>query len=230
MLHLFEDLRQSGNLTRFSFTDFQACSIATIVLLLSGILDRDPGYHKQVAVGLDCLRKIAEGNVAATMGVRFVEALQSIANEAVSNLEHAATSGNMLVPAETQQGENQQGANYHGWIEWLSAQKSNPGSRHESPPLQFPPTSTLITSSNDEATWSTNQTNAVFTTWDGAAALQHLSMPPLTHASITAQEPTQVGMPPELYPDFLSTVYNDDHYYLMGLTGLDVLGFSELQE
>ncbi|KAI8241160.1 putative transcriptional regulatory protein, partial [Colletotrichum sp. SAR 10_96] len=43
MLELFEGLSRSGNMARFSFTDLQGCSIATIVVLLAGILQRDAG-------------------------------------------------------------------------------------------------------------------------------------------------------------------------------------------
>ncbi|KAK2042410.1 hypothetical protein LZ31DRAFT_596410 [Colletotrichum somersetense] len=46
MIELFECLYRSGNLAWFSFTDFQGCSIATIILLLAGILTRDSGRSK----------------------------------------------------------------------------------------------------------------------------------------------------------------------------------------
>lgn len=75
LLQLFENLSNTQNMTRFFFTDFQSCSIATIVTLVAGILDRDSGYQARVAFGLDCLRRMATGNMTAQMGVRFVEAV-----------------------------------------------------------------------------------------------------------------------------------------------------------
>ncbi|KAF1349377.1 hypothetical protein EJ07DRAFT_169435 [Lizonia empirigonia] len=59
------------------------CSVATSLVLLAGILERDSDYERHVSFGLDSLRKMAEGNATATAGLTFVEALQSIAEEAV---------------------------------------------------------------------------------------------------------------------------------------------------
>jgi hypothetical protein len=86
ILRLYEDVRRTGNLTRFSFTDFQGCSVVTSLVLLAGILERDSDYERHVAFGLDSLRKMAEGNTTATAGLKFVEALQSITEEAIQRL------------------------------------------------------------------------------------------------------------------------------------------------
>ncbi|GJC77274.1 putative transcriptional regulatory protein C417.09c [Colletotrichum liriopes] len=48
MIELFDGLSHSGNMARFSFTDFQGCSIATIIMLLAGILDRDSGLWAEL--------------------------------------------------------------------------------------------------------------------------------------------------------------------------------------
>ncbi|KAE8322651.1 fungal-specific transcription factor domain-containing protein [Aspergillus sergii] len=70
LLGLFETVSKSHKITRFSFTDFQGCSIATIVTLLDGIPERDSGYEARVASGLEHLRQMAIGNATAKMGVR----------------------------------------------------------------------------------------------------------------------------------------------------------------
>jgi hypothetical protein len=91
MLELFGKIRNVGKLTRSSFTDFQGCSIATMVLLVAGILERDLCYETRIAFGLDCLRSMAGDNVAATTGVDFMEALKSIADEAAEKLRKSKT-------------------------------------------------------------------------------------------------------------------------------------------
>ncbi|KAB8224562.1 fungal-specific transcription factor domain-containing protein [Aspergillus novoparasiticus] len=70
LLGLFETVSMSHKITRFSFTDFQGCSIATIVTLLDGIPERDSGYEARVASGLEHLRQMAIGNATAKIGVR----------------------------------------------------------------------------------------------------------------------------------------------------------------
>jgi len=89
MLELFGKIRNVGKLTRSSFTDFQGCSIATMVLLVAGILERDLCYETRISFGLDCLRSMAGDNAAATTGVDFMEALKSIADEAADKLRRS---------------------------------------------------------------------------------------------------------------------------------------------
>lgn len=91
MLELFGKIRNVGKLTRSSFTDFQGCSIATMVLLVAGILERDLCYETRISFGLDCLRSMARDNAAATTGVDFMEALKSIADEAAEKLRRLNT-------------------------------------------------------------------------------------------------------------------------------------------
>lgn len=89
MLELFGKIRNAGKLTRSSFTDFQGCSIATMILLVAGILERDLCYETRISFGLDCLRSMAGDNAAATTGVDFMEALKSIADEAAEKLRRS---------------------------------------------------------------------------------------------------------------------------------------------
>jgi len=91
MLELFGKIRNVGKLTKSSFTDFQGCSIATMVLLVAGILERDLCYETRISFGLDCLRSMAGDNAAATTGVDFMEALKSIADEAAEKLRRSGT-------------------------------------------------------------------------------------------------------------------------------------------
>jgi len=91
MLELFGKIRNVGKLTKSSFTDFQGCSIATMVLLVAGIVERDLCYETRISFGLDCLRSMAGDNAAATTGVEFMEALKLIADEAAEKLRRSNT-------------------------------------------------------------------------------------------------------------------------------------------
>jgi hypothetical protein len=91
MLELFGEIDRSGCITKSSFTDFQGCSIATIILLVAGILKRDLCYEARISFGLTCLRRMAGGHLAAVNGVYFIEALKSIADEAAEKLRKSST-------------------------------------------------------------------------------------------------------------------------------------------
>ncbi|KAK7224002.1 hypothetical protein V2G26_012005 [Clonostachys chloroleuca] len=92
MLQLFDSLACGGNIVCFSFTDFQACSIATTITLLAGVLERDATYESRVAFAMSCLHKMSLGNSAAISGIKFLDALRSIANEAAGRLEQISSS------------------------------------------------------------------------------------------------------------------------------------------
>jgi hypothetical protein len=250
MLQLFEDIKRTGNLTRFSFTDFQGCSIAVIIVLLAGILERDSGYEGRVKFGLDCLRRMAEGNTTAKMGVRFVEALRSIANEAVEKLRQTtafgATSEHTTRPATSVSGAVETRANtvpsseYNGWVEWLSrtnnrtTQNDSGGNSpklaaEEAPVLGSQNSWTVHPSTSAAAEAAAASAPSDFSTWDGAAALQQLSGPQGSSAAVSLaafQGMQDTSTSSTLDSNFLSMLYNDDQAYLMGLTGMDVLNFS----
>ncbi|KAG9250221.1 fungal-specific transcription factor domain-containing protein [Emericellopsis atlantica] len=234
ILRLFEMLSNTGNITRFSFTDFQGCSIATIVTLLSGIQGRDSGYEGRVTFGLDCLRKMAAGNMTAKVGVRFVEALQAIADEAVMKLRHAEHDHQHEV------GLDSGAAEYTRWAQWLS--------RAENEPQSLGSPSTIATNVAQPAVMlgappTTDNSNLPMTpSVRDAAMWDHPTndslLPPLAPPSAVAPALSTFTARPMFEhsnhnggygDDFLpSSLYGDDQNFLMGLTGLDVLDFSEL--
>ncbi|TDZ28380.1 putative sterigmatocystin biosynthesis P450 monooxygenase stcS [Colletotrichum spinosum] len=222
MLELFEGLSKSGNMARFSFTDLQGCSIATIVVLLAGILDRDSGYDGRVAFGLDCLRKMASGgNTTARMGVRFVEALQAITNEARAKLltvnrkpkiQHPAVSG--------------QTSGYGDWKDWVTnfetmdTSSDSEGEAH-------------LSDSSSPNLGESGVTDVMLPTpWDEAAALQLQEMSagdfrvPMAAPGDIMDDQGGEALPSadDGWPPLF--VGNDDQMYLMGLTGMDVLDFT----
>ncbi|KAL4957028.1 fungal-specific transcription factor domain-containing protein [Aspergillus filifer] len=159
ILILFEKLYQSANLTRFSFSDFQGCSIATVVLLLSRILGRDGGTERQIEFGFDCLRRMAGGNPAAKMGVKFVEALASITNEALHKLNSTGPT------ACDQSRENtteypRRDSQYQDWAMWLARQEgleSNPVGLIEEVPMEKDITNVDSTMVDDAPPWWTTE-------------------------------------------------------------------------
>lgn len=232
ILRLFEMLTNTGNIVRFSFTDFQGCSIATIVTLLAGILDRDSGYEARVNFGLDCLRKMSTGNMTAKVGVRFVEALQSIANEAVSKLRR--TEANRSSSSESEQNAATAGLEYTRWAQWLSrtTEQASHSGNTTPPAVAASQTELPVHLSHTEAmqplTPALNAHRDGSSTWQPAVEGQ--MMPP-TEAGPNPFPGIGSGSAFDMFgaDDGLSaTLYGDDQNFLMGLTGLDVLDFSEL--
>ncbi|CAG7969170.1 unnamed protein product [Penicillium nalgiovense] len=213
LLLLFENLTQTRNITRFSFTDFQGCSIATIVTLVAGITERDSGYNSRVKFGLDCLRKMATGNMTAKLGVKFVEAVQSITNEAAEKLHQASS---MLSERQDVQA-SASASDYNQWAEWLTRlERSHTMEQraiHEVEPevpflhtIEHPPQS-----NENMSDWRTA----------GEQSISESSIPPNpAHGSGVLREFQSIEY------DLLSGLQSDDPAFLMGLTGLDVLDFS----
>ncbi|KAH7023884.1 fungal-specific transcription factor domain-containing protein [Ilyonectria destructans] len=219
LLQLFENLTRTRNITRFSFTDFQGCSTAVIVTLVSGILERDSAYEARVAFGLDCLRNMAAGNMTAKMGVRFVEALQSITNEAIEKLNQTSsfTDSSLVMEGSTLASE------YNQWAEWLARQDRSQRT-DETPSSGDHLTTETVVPIPQAQIWPISQPNAAGLAWEstGREMLTPVSLVP----QVAQQEATMSRQTPATDNEFLSVMYNDEQTFLMGLTGLDVLDFS----
>ncbi|KAL6404166.1 Transcription factor [Ilyonectria robusta] len=219
LLQLFENLTRTGNITRFSFTDFQGCSTAVIVTLVSGILERDSAYEARVAFGLDCLRNMAAGNMTAKMGVRFVEALQSITNEAIEKLNQTSsfTGSNLVMEESTLASE------YNQWAEWLARQDRSQRTDQTPSSGDHLTTDTVVPVPQAQI-WPISQPNAAGLAWEssGREMLTPVSLVP----QVAQQDATMSRQTPTTDNEFLSVMYNDEQTFLMGLTGLDVLDFS----
>lgn len=223
LLQLFEDLSRIRNTARFSFTDFQGCSIATIVTLIAGILERDSTYESRVSFGLSCLRDMAAGNLTAKVGVRFVETLQSISNEAARKLRQSGTFSD-----ELQEGsESLQPSAYDDWAAWLASQQQPPTS-HVDDTTEQDAANGLTLTSRESSSSNANLCNLQNTDEDtGWNHREGQGLEPLSATRLLMQQPTTVSEPltvPE--HDFTSTIYSDDQGFLIGLTGLDVLDFA----
>ncbi|KAH7170136.1 fungal-specific transcription factor domain-containing protein [Dactylonectria macrodidyma] len=220
LLQLFENLTRTRNISRFSFTDFQGCSIAVIVTLVSGILERDSAYEARVAFGLDCLRSMSAGNMTAKMGVRFVEALQSITNEAIEKLKQTSSFTERSAIAE----ESNLTSEYNQWAEWLARQDQRQ-TTDETPSSGDPLVTESVLPIQQTPTWPVTQTHVPgLASWDstGRELLTPVSLVP----QVVPHETNMSRQTPATDNDFLSVLYTDEQTFLMGLTGLDVLDFS----
>ena len=207
ILQLFESLTQTQKITRFSFTDFQGCSIATIVTLVAGIIERDSGYHSRVAFGLDCLTTMATGNMTAKMGVRFVQAIQSITTEAADKLSRA-TSHEHWSGLDS---ETSVALAYNQWNEWLKVQERLSSDTASTQP---------VTSEYLESTISD------LSSWQSPEEQLYPSNSNIPKSS--TEIPTVPGVPDPGEPYSFSALYADEQTLLMGLTGIDALDFSGL--
>lgn len=209
LLQLFESLTRTQKITRFSFTDFQGCSIATIVTLVAGLIERDSGYHSRVAFGLDCLTKMATGNMTAKMGVRFVQAIQSVTTEAAEKLSHVTcheqcAQRDLEIPVAS---------GYNQWTEWLTVQDQLSGDATSTQPVAFE---------------YSQSTMAGLSSWQCPQEQLYSSssfLPRTSSDILTVPETSEAG---EIFP--FSALYADEQTLLMGLTGLDALGFSSLPD
>jgi hypothetical protein len=214
LLQLFEKLVQSGNSARFSFTDFQGCSIATIITLIAGILKRDSTFDTRVNFGLNCLRQMANGNPAATVGVKFVETLQSISDEAARKLRQSGT----FTDAQEREEATSPSA-YKYWAEWLAAQE-RPFDQGDLVPARET-TSGNVPVGGTPSLWPVSI--SLGESWSGEV---HPGAEACSAARPPIPLPNAASGLDIAGNDHLSTLYHDDQNFLMGLTGLDVLDFA----
>lgn len=222
LLGLFETVSTSHKITRFSFTDFQGCSIATIVTLLDGIPERDSGYEARVASGLGHLRQMAIGNATAKMGVRFVEAIQLITNEAREKVTQSA-----YAAGRTSQGNSgiSSTAEYSQWALWLAQQEQSQGFSERTSSLSVVPE--IMTPLSQVGQWPpTHSAAGLRPPW--AAYGRQMFSPTYVSMQNLAQEPQVYPEEQDADYEFLPALHHDEQTFLMELTGLGVLDVSGL--
>lgn len=221
MLVMFGQICTSGKLTRSSFTDFQGCSIATMVLLIAGIVERDICYEANIFFGLQCLRKMAGEHTTAVTGVSFMEALQATADEASQKLHDAETRGRQTMLRSPSRMRD-----FDGWAQWLSQQASQSdasnGRRDDpsategtipdfggslAPPFQLP----LLADQAPYTLDGTSRQSATNTRGDGIPEIP-------TDAAWTQTD--------QVDSDLFSFLHVENEAFLMELTGLEALGLS----
>ncbi|KAK7456099.1 hypothetical protein CaCOL14_004141 [Colletotrichum acutatum] len=221
MLNILEDASQSGNMAPSSFTDFQGCSIATIIVILTGILERDSAYEARVAFGLRCLRRMADLHMAGRMAVRFVEALMSIAEEARAKVR---SFGSTQFDANV----NQEASEYLLWTDWLNRNTETSGTGRNR--------SNATRQSSRAHSEAAQAAAGASPMWEEAAALLQLRNPSTPNQTLVVEDvalPTSAPELPEEAPfdlgldaDFPPATFAENHMQLMGLTGMDMLDFT----
>jgi hypothetical protein len=220
LLHLFEGLDEARGTTRSAFTYFQACSIATIVSLIAGILERGFGYQRRVDLGLGFLRGMATGNLTAEMGVKLVESLQSISDEASRKLSLSRQPF-----GQPHDEEPLSSSRYNDWTEWLANQgrpQANDDALMQGAAAVQPFVASMMPSNSQTESESATGGH------DSALGLRALGMLDSLMTSSSVQQSLPVlalDLPNSSHP---KTENDDDQAVLMSLTGLDVSDFAAL--
>jgi hypothetical protein len=203
MIRLFEILRDNEYLARFSFTDFHGCSIATIIILLYGILERDATYEATINFALGSLRYMATDSETTSLRIKFIERFKSLADEAVEKLR--AASG----MEGTDESKNEPGG-YESWLEWMTsaAPQPQPAVADDVPGIQ------------DSLDWYLDRTigyQATDMELGSGVALQF------------EQAGDHMGNF-NTNANAMSGMYNLDDSFILGFTGLDVLNIPMYDE
>ncbi|RMZ11855.1 hypothetical protein D0864_00867 [Hortaea werneckii] len=234
MLGLFEDLHKTGNVTRFSFTDFQGCSIATIVLLVGSLISVEHECQTIASTGLDYLRTMAGKQITPLKGVRFVEAVQTIVVEASlrasANKEHCTPS----TPTTSEPAAS----DYTQWAEWLQrVQDSEAGG--VSPGIAAESYTSRPLSATQDRRYMRQQVLPAslandFTDTTSLATPSQSVRPHAQEATIFSTSSGCHSGPNTGDQVFSSTAVpilggssGTDHDFMMGLTGLSVLDFPD---
>ena len=233
ILGLFEDLHKTGNITRFSFTDFQGCSIATIVLLVGSLISGEQKCRTIASTGLDYLRLMAGKQVTPLKGVRFVEAVQTIVVEASlkasANKEHCTTS--------TSVNSEPAASDYNHWAEWLQTVHGAETERtSQENPAGFSATSTPSLTQNRHVRQQGLPASLVgdFTDANSPVAASQSIGRPVQEANIFPASFGNDSRPiigdqifsPSAVPT-LGGSNGIDHDFMMDLIGLGVLDFAD---
>ncbi|KAM0444683.1 hypothetical protein ACHAQK_002190 [Fusarium lateritium] len=221
LLRLFQGLDQTRNTTRSHFTYFQACSIATIVSLIAGILERGSEYGRRVDLGLGFLQSMAAGSPTAEMGVKLVESLQSISDEAWHKL------GLSRQPfGQPHDEESLSSSAYDDWTEWLAKQEQQQSGNdvHMQGGVAVQPLVMPIMPSSPQM----ESGAAAGPGHDTRLSLRALGMLDSLMTEPSVQQPLHAFELNTLNSTHLATPHDDGQAILMSLTGLDVLDFASL--
>ncbi|RDW68537.1 hypothetical protein BP5796_09194 [Coleophoma crateriformis] len=239
MIRLFEILRDNDYLARFSFTDFHGCSIATIIILLHGILERDVAYDATLTFAVESLWWMASESETARLGAKFVEGFKQLADEAVARMD-----GEKAKEASSQWADE----GYERWLRWIGESEReilqhqglyHPPTRDDPELLQeqhqqlHPPSTHPHYSPVPAPNSLINTTTASHPDSQLPAPLSsnapqippfHSDVPALqdsqNHLQFQPYDPFSADLDPPLYG------FSDDSF-ILGFTGLDVLNYRE---
>ncbi|KAI6891631.1 hypothetical protein KC318_g13662 [Hortaea werneckii] len=233
MLGLFEDLHKTGNITRFSFTDFQGCSIATIVLLVGSLISGEQECRTIASAGLDYLRLMAGKQVTPWKGVRFVEAVQTIVVEA--SLKARATKEPCTPSAPVT--SDPATSDYNQWAEWLQTVQNPEAGRATQGlsaeyPTSRPPSVTQdrqVRQQDLPASLANDLNDATFPVTPSHSIRLHAQEATAFQASFAYDSVPNTGN--QVFSSTAEPTFGGsngtDYDFMMGLTGLSVLDFPD---
>lgn len=208
IIGLFETLQQTESLGMFSFTDFQGCSIATVILLLESMRCGNRTNSPFVDTGFSCLRYMATENQHAKAGIQYVEELRMIANQVI---------GKRMQPSNIDQDEcsDSRGMDaYQDWIQTVIDGSLTPNTNQDA--LAAEPNTAASLAQNyarspgyPESSSHTRRLSHELGQLTAVSESENFSLPPAF----------QFAAPMTTLPDDTSDTF------LFGLTGLDALDF-----
>lgn len=205
IIGLFEMLQETKSLGTFSFTDFQGCSIATVILLLESMRRSNRASSVSIDTGFTCLRYMATENQHAKLGIQHVEELRTIANQVIEKSTQASS-----IDQDEPTGHHGIDA-YQDWIQAVLDGSLTPSTNQE-----------------DGLAAASDNVTSIAQNYSHPESSLHSR-----HASRALGQPTAPGgsevltLPPVFQYAAPSTILSDDpsDTFLFGLTGLDALDF-----
>lgn len=116
MIANFDRVRQAKLMARFSWTDFQGCSTAILVILFYRVIEQNLDYERTIDTGLHILKVLAEASKPAQLALNFVQEFKKIVEEAVQRSQQ---------PEKVSDVANVQRQSYESWLSSLSVQKAS---------------------------------------------------------------------------------------------------------
>ena len=161
---------------------------------------------------------MALGNLPAEVGVRFIEALQAISNEAFTKFGSVSSPSDKDYQGSGTQHGARYAAGYSQWAQWVSSKANIGAEQQRNVPFEGVSDSTFGSA-------------MATTTIDGQATVGFSENDlPKGPGSEAHQDPSNTGTVdlPSLDVDPQMIWSHDDQMALMGLTGLDMLEFEAI--
>jgi hypothetical protein len=209
IIGLFGTLQQTESLGMFSFTDFQGCSIATVILLLESMRRGNMTNSLSVDTGFSCLRYMATENQHAKAGIQYVKELRGIAYQVVEK---------RMQPSSIDQDDRIDSLGidaYQNWVQTVIDGSLTPVT-NQADALAAEPNTAISVAQNYAGSLAHPESSS------HSRRLSHElgQLPASCETEICTLPPAfQFAAPVTTLPDDVNDTF------LFGLTGLDALGF-----
>ncbi|KAL1862443.1 hypothetical protein VTK73DRAFT_6884 [Phialemonium thermophilum] len=116
IIQLVNYLWETGKLARFSFTDLNCCSTATLIVMVHEIAQQHPLYSSSVETAMQAMSHMATGCRNAKEGLRLIRHLQRVITALKSEMAH------------DERGTDGQMHGYREWERWMALRDDNAAS------------------------------------------------------------------------------------------------------